>query len=205
MMHDVIFYRVKSIYIIFWWMTFDDRWTLLLTLFFSFKNFFFRWTWRPLSLSLGLTRATSLTKTSLLGTTSRTFFKTSFNLKVIVNYQLHYHWSWRSEAVLDTRHHHRPGKGPWLITAKTRVMILIKQVKTARLPTLMVKPVSIRLYNDSRVLYHEHGCGCTMAMLKIVTTMTIMTTLSILSILTIMTTLTTPLTTLTILTTFTQT
>ena len=40
MMHDVIFYRVKSIYIIFWWMTFDDRWTLLLTLFFSSKTFF---------------------------------------------------------------------------------------------------------------------------------------------------------------------
>ena len=28
------------------------------------------------------------------------------------------------------------------------------QVKVARVPTLMVKPVSIRLYNDSRVLYH---------------------------------------------------
>ena len=190
MMHDVIFYRVKSIYIIFWWMTFDDRWTLLLTLLFFKTVFFFRWTWRPPSLSLGLTRATNLTKTSLLGTTSRTFFKTSFNLKVIVNYQLHYHWSWRSEAVLDTRHHHRPGKGPWL-QQRPGVMTLIKQVKTARLPTLMVKPVSIRLYNDSRVIYHEHGCGCTMAMLKIVTTMT-MTTLSI-------------LTTLTILTTFTQT
>ena len=174
-------------------------------IYFFFNCFFSRWTWRPLSLSLGLTRATNLTKTSLLGTTSRTFFKTSFSLKVIVNYQLHYHWSWRSEAVLDTRHHHRPGKRPWLITAKARVMILIKQVKTARLPTLMVKPVSIRLYNDSRVIYHEHSCGCTMAMLKIVTTMTIMTTLSILSILTIMTTLTTPLTTQTTMTTLTQT
>ena len=29
------------------------------------------------------------------------------------------------------------------------------QVKVARVPTLMVKPVSIRLYNDSRVLYHD--------------------------------------------------
>ena len=50
------------------------------------------------------------------------------------------------------------------------MILMIKQVKAARVPTLMVKPVSIRLYNDSRVLYHEDVALCC--------TMTIMTTLT---------------------------
>ena len=35
------------------------------------------------------------------------------------------------------------------------MVTMIRQVKAARMPTLMVEPVSIRLYDDSRVLYHE--------------------------------------------------
>ena len=37
------------------------------------------------------------------------------------------------------------------------MMVTMKtQVKAARMPTLMVEPVSIRLYDDSRVLFHEN-------------------------------------------------
>ena len=38
----------------------------------------------------------------------------------------------------------------------TLMVTTIKQVKAARMPTLMVEPVSIRLYDDSRVLFHEN-------------------------------------------------
>ena len=39
----------------------------------------------------------------------------------------------------------------------TLMVTRLKQVKAARIPTLMVEPVSIRLYNDSRVPYGSSG------------------------------------------------
>ena len=61
---------------------------------------------------------------------------------------------WTPDIIIDQAKDHDYIK--IVIRVMMSLMVtMIRQVKAARMPTLMVEPVSIRLYDDSRVLYHE--------------------------------------------------
>ena len=111
---------------------------------------------RPPSPSPGLTRATNLTKTSLLGTTSWTFKDKILKLNCIISFTIidpdDVKNFWTPDIIIDQAKDHDYSK----LVIRIMMVTMKTQVKAARMPTLMVEPVSIRLYDDSRVLFHEN-------------------------------------------------
>ena len=59
---------------------------------------------------------------------------------------------WTPDIIIDQAKDHDYSK----LVIRIMMVTMKTQVKAARMPTLMVEPVSIRLYDDSRVLFHEN-------------------------------------------------
>ena len=57
---------------------------------------------------------------------------------------------WTPDIIIDQAKDH-----DYIKIMMSLMVTMITQVKATRMPTLMVEPVSIRLFDDSRVLYHE--------------------------------------------------